>query len=80
MAGEGLSGIRALAVPWLAEANGSRWTFPEPGSRDAFCRRIDASELRGIEVPSPYGPVPMATLRDPDGVLVEIIGPPRRAQ
>ena len=37
-----------------------------------------ATELRRIEVPSPYGPVPMATVRDPDGVLVEIIGPPRR--
>jgi catechol 2,3-dioxygenase-like lactoylglutathione lyase family enzyme len=37
------------------------------------------TELRRIEVPSPYGAVPMATVRDPDGVLVEIIGPPRRA-
>ena len=35
--------------------------------------------LRRIEVDSPYGPVPMATVRDPDGVLVEIIGPPRKA-
>ncbi|MCU1450590.1 MAG: hypothetical protein JWP02_2760 [Acidimicrobiales bacterium] len=37
----------------------------------------DAQELRRIEVPSPDGPVPMVTVRDPDGVLVEIIGPPR---
>jgi catechol 2,3-dioxygenase-like lactoylglutathione lyase family enzyme len=37
----------------------------------------DAVRLRRIEVPSPAGPVPMATVRDPDGVLVEIIGPPR---
>ena len=37
-----------------------------------------AVQLRRIEVPSPYGPVPMATVRDPDGILVEIIGPPRR--
>jgi glyoxylase I family protein len=37
-----------------------------------------AVELRRIEVDSPYGPVPMATVRDPDGVLVEIIGPPRK--
>ena len=37
-----------------------------------------ASELRRIEVPSPDGPVPMVTVRDPDGVLVEIIGPPQR--
>ena len=38
-----------------------------------------AVELRRIEVPSPDGPVPMATVRDPDGILVEVIGPPRRA-
>src|SRR5438105_11774434 len=37
-----------------------------------------AKELRRIEVPSPEGPVPMVTVRDPDGVLVEIIGPPQR--
>jgi catechol 2,3-dioxygenase-like lactoylglutathione lyase family enzyme len=37
----------------------------------------DAKELRRIEVPSPQGPVPMVTVRDPDGVLVEIIGPPQ---
>jgi glyoxylase I family protein len=35
-----------------------------------------AQELRRIEVESPGGPVPMVTVRDPDGVLVEIIGPP----
>jgi glyoxylase I family protein len=29
---------------------------------------------RRIEQPSPRGPVPMATVRDPDGVLVELIG------
>ena len=38
-----------------------------------------AQQLRRIEVPSSDGPVPMVTVRDPDGVLVEIIGPPRRA-
>ena len=38
----------------------------------------DAKELRRIEVQSPQGPVPMVTVRDPDGVLVEIIGPPQR--
>jgi glyoxylase I family protein len=37
----------------------------------------DARELRRIEVESPQGPVPMVTVRDPDGVLVEIIGPPQ---
>ena len=37
-------------------------------------------ELRRIEVPSPDGPVPMVTVRDPDGVLVEIIGPPQRSR
>ncbi|MBV8161739.1 MAG: VOC family protein [Acidimicrobiia bacterium] len=37
-----------------------------------------ATELRRIEVSSPAGPVPMVTVRDPDGVLVEIIGPPKR--
>jgi glyoxylase I family protein len=36
-----------------------------------------AVELRRIEVDSPDGPVPMVTVRDPDGVLVEIIGPPQ---
>ena len=36
-----------------------------------------AKELRRIEVDSPQGPVPMVTVRDPDGVLVEIIGPPQ---
>jgi catechol 2,3-dioxygenase-like lactoylglutathione lyase family enzyme len=38
----------------------------------------NAKELRRIEVESPDGPVPMVTVRDPDGVLVEIIGPPKR--
>ena len=38
-----------------------------------------AKELRRIEVPSPGGPVPMVTVRDPDGVLVEIIGPPKKS-
>jgi glyoxylase I family protein len=38
----------------------------------------DAVELRRIEVASPDGPVPMVTVRDPDGILVEIIGPARR--
>jgi glyoxylase I family protein len=30
-------------------------------------------EPRRIEAPGPGGPVPMATVRDPDGVLVELI-------
>jgi glyoxylase I family protein len=30
--------------------------------------------VRRITVPGPSGPVPMATVRDPDGVLVELIG------
>lgn len=42
--------------------------------------RIDrlglARDVRRIEVPGPAGPVPMATLRDPDGVLVELVGAP----
>lgn len=29
---------------------------------------------RRVEQPGPGGPVPMATVRDPDGVLVELIG------
>lgn len=29
---------------------------------------------RRVEQPGPSGPVPMATVRDPDGVLVELIG------
>jgi glyoxylase I family protein len=35
-----------------------------------------ARDLRRIEVPGPAGPVPMATVRDPDGVLVELVGAP----
>jgi catechol 2,3-dioxygenase-like lactoylglutathione lyase family enzyme len=31
-------------------------------------------ELRLVEVPGPSGPVPMATVRDPDGVVVELVG------
>lgn len=31
-------------------------------------------EPRRVEVSSPNGPVTMATVRDPDGVLVELIG------
>lgn len=30
--------------------------------------------VRRITVPGPSGPVPLATVRDPDGVLVELIG------
>ena len=33
---------------------------------------------RRIEVPSPFGDVEMATVVDPDGVLVELIGLPTR--
>jgi glyoxylase I family protein len=33
-------------------------------------------EARRISVPAPGGAVPMATVRDPDGVLVELIGTP----
>jgi catechol 2,3-dioxygenase-like lactoylglutathione lyase family enzyme len=43
----------------------------------ARLRRLGlASEARRIEVPGPTGPVAMATLRDPDGVLVELVGAP----
>lgn len=31
-------------------------------------------DVQRIEVAGPTGPVPMASLRDPDGVLVELIG------
>ncbi len=50
------------------------------GDVDAVLAQLgdDATELRRIEVPSPDGPVPMVTVRDPDGVLVEIIGRRRR--
>jgi catechol 2,3-dioxygenase-like lactoylglutathione lyase family enzyme len=33
-----------------------------------------ARDVRRIEVPGPVAPVAMATLRDPDGVLVELVG------
>jgi glyoxylase I family protein len=46
---------------------------------DTLAKLGDAAvELRRIEVESPDGPVPMVTVRDPDGVLVEIIGAPQR--
>lgn len=32
------------------------------------------TDVRHASMPGPDGPVPMATLRDPDGVLVELIG------
>lgn len=35
-----------------------------------------ARDARRIEVPGPAAPVAMATLRDPDGVLVELVGAP----
>jgi catechol 2,3-dioxygenase-like lactoylglutathione lyase family enzyme len=35
-----------------------------------------ARDVRRIEVPGPEGPVAMATLHDPDGVLVELVGAP----
>lgn len=38
----------------------------------------DDASVRRIEVPSPGGPVAMATVRDPDGVLVELVGAPPR--
>jgi catechol 2,3-dioxygenase-like lactoylglutathione lyase family enzyme len=31
---------------------------------------------RRVEVPSPRAPVAMATVRDPDGVLIELVGAP----
>jgi catechol 2,3-dioxygenase-like lactoylglutathione lyase family enzyme len=44
---------------------------------DATLARLAALDLGGeprrIEVPAPRGPVAMATVRDPDGVLVELI-------
>jgi catechol 2,3-dioxygenase-like lactoylglutathione lyase family enzyme len=36
-----------------------------------------ARDVRRIEVPGPEGRVGMATLRDPDDVLVELVGAPR---
>ena len=36
----------------------------------------DDGDVRRITMPSPHGPVPMATVRDPDGVLVELVGRP----
>ena len=47
---------------------------------DAVLDRLRAlglgGEPRRIAVPSPGGAVQMATVRDPDGVLVELIGVP----
>jgi len=47
---------------------------------DATLARLAALGLGGpprrVEQPGPAGPVPMATVRDPDGVLVELIGAP----
>ncbi len=45
---------------------------------DATLARLDThglgNEPRRVEVPGPTGPVAMATVRDPDGVLVELVG------
>jgi glyoxylase I family protein len=47
---------------------------------DAALARLDAlglaGDVRRIRVPGPGGDVEMATVRDPDGVLVELIGTP----
>jgi catechol 2,3-dioxygenase-like lactoylglutathione lyase family enzyme len=49
---------------------------------DAVLQRLATlglgGEPRRIAVPSPTGAVAMATVRDPDGVLVELIGTPAR--
>jgi glyoxylase I family protein len=48
------------------------------GDVEASLARLEAlglgGEPRRIEVPGPDGPVAMATVHDPDGVLVEVIG------
>jgi catechol 2,3-dioxygenase-like lactoylglutathione lyase family enzyme len=45
---------------------------------DATMTRLEqlglAREPRRVQQPGPHGPVAMATVRDPDGVLVELIG------
>ncbi len=44
---------------------------------DVVLSRLDDlgfGPARRIEQPGPTGPVPMATLRDPDGVQIELIG------
>jgi catechol 2,3-dioxygenase-like lactoylglutathione lyase family enzyme len=45
---------------------------------DATLARLEAlgleSEPRRVEVAGPTAPVVMATVRDPDGVLVELVG------
>jgi catechol 2,3-dioxygenase-like lactoylglutathione lyase family enzyme len=38
--------------------------------------QLGYDEVRRIEQPSPSGPVPMAVVRDPDGVPIELIGLP----
>jgi catechol 2,3-dioxygenase-like lactoylglutathione lyase family enzyme len=49
---------------------------------DSTLDRLAALGLGGaparIQVPGPDEPVTMATVRDPDGVLVELVGLPRR--
>jgi hypothetical protein len=40
----------------------------------ARLRDLGYEEEARITVPSPRGDVPMVTVRDPDGVLVELIG------
>jgi glyoxylase I family protein len=47
---------------------------------DAVLARLEhlglGGDARRIDVPGPTGAVAMATLRDPDGVLVELVGAP----
>jgi catechol 2,3-dioxygenase-like lactoylglutathione lyase family enzyme len=73
-------------VSFPAPAEGPGATPPVPGflllsfyvDVDATLERLGALNLTvapvRVEVPGPLGPVPMATVRDPDGVLVELIG------
>ena len=44
------------------------------GTLDRLSRLGFGDDPRRIEVPGPHGPVEMATVRDPDGVVVELIG------
>jgi catechol 2,3-dioxygenase-like lactoylglutathione lyase family enzyme len=41
---------------------------------DAVIGRLGVAVEGRIEMPAPNGPVVMATVRDPDGILIELIG------
>ena len=74
--GERMAGGREVSAP-LAPGFFLLSFFVDVDETLARIERLGlARDPRRIEVAGPAGPVSMATLRDPDGVLVELVGAP----